>query len=888
MPPQCQPARFWRCDLQLHSPLEPEFTPGVDPRNDAEVRDAASSYVEAACAAGLEAVALTDHNSIAFLEALETAAHGKLVVFPGTEISASDGYHVLCLFEPGTSGSTLQVFLNKLGLERGRERWDDNAVRTAEKPWDLCAIVEEVDRRGGICIAPHVRREKGLLDRALANDIRITNWRCPGLLAVEDDHIDLVPGTFADDCLLNARDNYKRARPFARVWGSDAKSYDGIGSSQTLIKMVDATIEGLRQAFLDPGSRIRHPERQDLEQRDCIARMTWDGGFLNGTDLRFADQLTCLIGGKGTGKSTIIESLRFVLNLDHTSAPGKASFEKLIENTLPPGTKVRVEISRRDGSRYSITRTPSYEPEVRDSAGNIVSLTPGELFEVDIYSQGQILETARRPMAHLRLLDSFIESDLAELDREEARVASALRDNRQRLVRAFAAIDAQDANTAATRRIEDARRVFDSKGVGARTELRRALDREEQLARDSHSRLTQVHRMLASTGIFTEAPALLTEDLPHRNLWEPLRLSWDHLRLEEDRFRDEALRRLEQMLQVLDEQFQPDSPWSASLRQKRDEVSQVYRELQEEFPDLDLALFERIDRDLENLRQEAADPKELAEVQRELEKERRELLSALHETRRRRFRIRDDLARRLTEALGGAVRVSVSFQAGRDKVLDALSSYRTKVRSEVLRAIAEHPDCTPQTLGDALLAGPEAVESRFGVTHSQASALSDRISVGNKLHLQELAMPDRVDIEFNLAEPGETPRYRDLSRLSVGQKATSILLILLAQEGRPLVIDQPEDDLDNRFIFKDVVERIRRVKDKRQLILATHNANIPVLGDAEMIVVLDAEEIGGRPTGQVLDCGSIDSPTIKRSVTQILEGGREAFRRRYEKYGIPE
>jgi DNA repair ATPase RecN len=860
----------------------------VDPKNATELAQAAERYVEAALAAGLEAIAITEHNSVAFLDALQTAATDKLIVFPGIEVSAADGYHLLCLFDPGTTSDDVQALLHKLGFERGKERWDDNAVRTAEKPWDLSKIVEEVDKRGGICIGPHVRREKGLLDKALANDIRVNNWRCTGLLAVEDDRVDLTPGKFEDDCLRNHLDNYKRERPFARVWGSDAKSYDAIGTSQTLIKMVEPSVEGLRQAFLDPGSRIRHPDRQDLANRDRITRVTWDGGFLNETDLGLAQQLTCLIGGKGTGKSTVVESLRFALGAEHSAGSEKANFEKLIESTLPPGTKVTVEVIRRDGSHYVITRTPSYPPEVRDAEGTIISLPPADLLDIDIYSQGQILETARRPMAHLALLDSFIEVDLAQLARSEADLLGSLKDNRDRLVRAIEAVEKQAENSAAARRLEEARKVFDKKGVGERTELRRELEREERLAQEAKERLKQLRRDTANDTAFDDPPKLLTEDLPHKALWEELGQQWEHLRKVATAFRDDAVKRLDAMQATLEQQSAPDSAWSVSLREKRDDVARVYRELQEEFPDLDLSLFERIDRDLEALRQQASNPRDLEEERKGLGKERQRLLSELQEVRRRRFRLRDDLATRLTEVLAGAVRIGVAFQAGREDLVEALASFKTGVRGEVLRAIAEHPDCTPQALGAALLAGTEDVEKQFEVTSAQATALVDRIQTGDKLRLQELALPDTVEIEFNLAEQRDTPRYRDLARLSVGQKATSILLILLAQEGRPLVIDQPEDDLDNRFIFKDVVERLRSVKDQRQLILATHNANIPVLGDAELIVVLDAEEVGGKPVGRMQDCGSIDSPSIKRAVTQILEGGREAFRRRQAKYGIPE
>jgi ABC-type enterochelin transport system ATPase subunit len=125
--------------------------------------------------------------------------------------------------------------------------------------------------------------------------------------------------------------------------------------------------------------------------------------------------------------------------------------------------------------------------------------------------------------------------------------------------------------------------------------------------------------------------------------------------------------------------------------------------------------------------------------------------------------------------------------------------------------------------------------------------------------------------------------YRSLEHLSVGQKCTALLSIILLESDVPLLIDQPEDDLDNQFIFDQIVATLRREKEQRQFIIASHNANIPVSGDAELIVVLEADEKHGQVAEAGL--GSIDVDSIKDFVTRILEGGSEAFRIRREKYG---
>ena len=120
--------------------------------------------------------------------------------------------------------------------------------------------------------------------------------------------------------------------------------------------------------------------------------------------------------------------------------------------------------------------------------------------------------------------------------------------------------------------------------------------------------------------------------------------------------------------------------------------------------------------------------------------------------------------------------------------------------------------------------------------------------------------------------------FKDAAELSAGQKCTALLPILLARRDSPLVIDQPEGNLDNHFIYETVVESIRRLKTKRQMIFITHNANIPVLAEAELIIVLNSD---GK-TGFVEKRGTLDE--CREEIIDLLEGGKEAFERRRERY----
>jgi ABC-type cobalamin/Fe3+-siderophores transport system ATPase subunit len=141
---------------------------------------------------------------------------------------------------------------------------------------------------------------------------------------------------------------------------------------------------------------------------------------------------------------------------------------------------------------------------------------------------------------------------------------------------------------------------------------------------------------------------------------------------------------------------------------------------------------------------------------------------------------------------------------------------------------------SPRALAEACRAGTQPLDA-FGIKGAQAANL---VAAGEELflRLEEMTVGLAAAAALNVGSAA-APDFRDLDDLSKGQKATALLLILLATLPGPLIIDQPEDNLDNRFIWEGVVPRVRALKGKRQLVFSTHNANIPVLGDAELIVV---------------------------------------------------
>jgi hypothetical protein len=176
------------------------------------------------------------------------------------------------------------------------------------------------------------------------------------------------------------------------------------------------------------------------------------------------------------------------------------------------------------------------------------------------------------------------------------------------------------------------------------------------------------------------------------------------------------------------------------------------------------------------------------------------------------------------------------------------------------------------------------------VEYGFSQAAAEKIAQGGPtlaLEVEACDLPTEAVLELNVGPP-QIEVWKELADLSVGQKATAVLLLLLLESAEPLIIDQPEDDLDNRFIADAIVPAMREEKRRRQFIFSSHNANIPVLGDAEQIVGLTPVADGGSTSVKISAdlCGSIDVPAVKELVKELLEGGQAAFEFRRRKYGF--
>ena len=264
-----------------------------------------------------------------------------------------------------------------------------------------------------------------------------------------------------------------------------------------------------------------------------------------------------------------------------------------------------------------------------------------------------------------------------------------------------------------------------------------------------------------------------------------------------------------------------------------------------------------------------------------MEQERRNLLGEISDIRSVRTNEKQSIIKKLNEHLSGKLRITIVPDGLRKPLLDFLKEL-PGVGEKKTDWVNQAENITVLGLVAAIREGKEALmNKKWGLTPGTADILC-KMSPELIYELESIDVKDQVKLELNVAHDGK--KFRSLSNLSTGQQCTAILHLLLLKNRDPLIMDQPEDNLDNAFIAERIVEELRTAKIERQFLFATHNANIPVFGDAEWIGVCSVLE--GRANISEELQGSIDIPEIRNQVAKILEGGKKAFLQRKEKYGF--
>lgn len=848
-----------------------------------------AAIVQACLDTGTTVVGLADHHSVETSRGLRAGLEAAGVhVFPGFEVCCKDGVHMQVLFEPGTTEHDMTLKLGAVGA--------DPADPNGQADVDVPELLRRVDEWGAVAIAGQLTYRSGILAH-LQGKSRQRVWTDSRLLA------GAIPAPVAQIALQghrkileNIEPGYVREFPVALLHANDVCDPQDLQKLNrwSWIKMVQPTIEGLRSAFRDPESRVHLPTEPQPAEHPQLVAIGWDGAacHLSGSRLHLNADLNVLVGGRGAGKSTVLESIRFVLGEAPTGPDSIRSHKRIVEDVLQQGTRVwlvvrSTGVTSRD---YLIERVVGGVATVSSRDGQRLDLDPIEAFPgAEIWGQREISELTWEGTARNRLLSRFVTVDRDSVPRKRE-VAKQLEQNRLSLVRLRQETSDLDDRVAALPALEEQASRYAEAGIEQRLRQQSQLVRERALLDAARERLEPLQALVAAL------PEAVAPDLAFLSAAAQKPLANPGL--------------LEEARAVLDEVASVSAAAVAGLSQVAAEADRRLVDIRRRWEErVELADQEHAAR-LRALPQSDADGQAYLELRRQLERlgplgERRNRLEAeLQLLQQQRVLLlgewqaaRDlqvvglrDAADLVNSRLAAAsVRVTVT-QDGDTGPLESL--LRERVGGNLSKTISalQQQEVTAGRLAQLCRSGAEALAQALGTSPSQAEKLCQ---AGPALaeELEQLDLQPVTEVQLKV---GNTWRSQD--RLSKGQQATAFLLLLLVggEGAGPLLVDQPEEDLDNRFITDSIVPAMRREKRRRQFLFTSHNPNIPVLGDAELIAEVrvemvpdgkGTEELRGR-VGPPARSGSIDTPAVRELVEETLEGGRLAFARRRRKYGF--
>ena len=873
-------ARFYRCALQVNPfAYLNRYNKRTPFKSETEYNTA---IVNACLDNEIEVIAVTDHYRVEDSWTLiRNARDAGIAAFGGFEAVTKDGVHILCIFNP-EKDDILERLIGECGVHDPKEASPTGSLDSIE-------LLEHAKKWGAVCIAAHVTTNGGLLEK-LSGQTRINVWNSSNLLACAISvPIDDIPEGMKQ-ILKNKDSQHKRIRPLAVITASDIDDPSNLNtnSASCFIKMSDVSVEGFRQAFLDPESRIRLCSDQQPDPHVELVAITWEGGFLRDTGIHFNGNLNTVVGGRGAGKSTMIESIRYVLGLDPIGEDARKAHEGVIRDVLRSGTKVSLVVSSPKPTErsYVIERSVPNPPVVKDEHGEVLSVSPRDIIPgVEVFGQHEISELTKSPEKLTLLLERFVDRDTSANDRK-VKVRWALEKSRNRIMDLRHEIDRVEERLTALPGLEETEKRFKQAGLEDRLKEKSLLIKEERLFSILEEKL-QLFRTLRDQ---------IIENLPIDTAFVSSKslnvMPNAHTLVEIEKVLDTLSASLKMVCGQYEEALLVAENSIGNIRSRWDEqrktIEETYENLLRELQkaNIDGGEFIQLRKQIEELQP----LKERINVlKRELtthEEHRRKLLNEWDDIKAVEYRQLDSAARRVSNELRGRVQVDVKMAGNRMPLEQLLREVGGNLAAAIER-IRQRDQLSLSEFAAHCRAGKDDLMNYYGFPSGAAERIANA-ELDIYMKIEELDLPATTCINLNIAADNATPVWQALSALSTGQKATAVLLLLLLESEAPLVIDQPEDDLDNRFITEGVVPIMRREKRRRQFIFSTHNANIPVLGDAELILGLDAT--GEAKEGQAKiapnHMGSIDSEPVRELVEEILEGGKAAFEIRRSKYGF--
>jgi ABC-type cobalamin/Fe3+-siderophores transport system ATPase subunit len=855
-------AEWLRVDFHLHTKADQEFSYAGDANN------YSNAYVGALEKAGTHMGVITNHNKFDHDEfkALRSMARKKGIgLLPGVELSVNDGangIHTLIVFSDqwlANGENHINPFLTVAFEGKTSEQYENENGRSSLSLIETIRKLEGYQRDFFLVFA-HVEQSGGLwaeLDGGRLKELRQNESFRRRTLGFQK--VRTRDGAGKDrPCRTKVQNWLGEVYP-AEVEGSDPKSIEDIGKGESCyLKLGELSFEAVKFALFDHDHRVRSllpgPRSSAI-----VEEVRFEGGNLDGSFIPFSSSLNCLIGPRGNGKSAVIECLRHALEFEEGS--DEEYKRKLVEIMLSPAGKVIVEAKDEFGRAVRIERERSGQPSVfLDGAYRDVS--PASILKDFLYFGQKDLST-RSESFDESFLDKLLADRLDLKAQEEGRLIESVRQAARQLKETLDASEKIATVQKEKNELEVQLQIYSDKGVDKKLEEMTLFDIDRQAILGWQGNIERLSNGIKEAADWDETDRSFPSLRSKRT--DLIRDDLAQAKVKSEESKQTATTSLSRLLDASTLVVGAVKKLEPIQVEIKTEVAALQKSLNE--PQLDLEVFRKKKARLEQLKKLLA----AGDQRSKTEQTARDLLGAavnnLQEFWRMRFQEREAEVRRLEKELPEEIRILTAFKGKRKAFEDFL---RATMRGSNLQGASY------ETLRDAFVDGRELYQARAELEKQLTETAATKVRAALLDHLADFLTfrtPDETEIIY---------QGKALGEYSLGQRATVILQILMNLRRHPvIIIDQPEDDLDNETLYSHFIRQLLERKELTQFIFATHNPNIPVLGDAEEAIVC-------RKEGEhfSFEHGSIDDKRIQDRIVTVMEGGEDAFRRRKEIYQL--
>lgn len=865
-------AIWLRTDFHLHTMKDKEFSFTGHPN------DFFNQYIQRLQEEQINIGVVTNHNKFdkdEYSNLRKKAAKENIWILPGVELSVNDGsngIHCLIVFDNEQWLTNGEDFINQFltsAFEGIANRENENTRCNYNLAQTLTKLNEHrINGRNSFVIMAHVEQNSGFLKELDGG--RIVQF------AENENFRSFVLGfqkfrTY--DNLPNLKNWFGNQLP-ALVEGSDCKSIEDVGKAhkqngkdkKTFLKIGAFNFDALMYALLDAENRLS--EELPKIEKAYLKSITFTTGRWKNRKISFNAGMNNFIGIRGSGKSTLLETVRYALDIPLGNNSHEPKYkERLVQNFLGSGGKMEVEMIDRNGRAYISERIYGESPTLFEVTKNgekelQYNLKPNAIINKPLYYGQKDLsdiggETSTEDLIN-KLMGEKLNSIKQETEEQSYKIINLIADLRK-VDKQLGQKEEIEARKAA---IEKDMKIFKE------LEIDKKLNKQIEFNKDSN-RLESIidfeDRLINEVdSVFKDYNGLFAGQTAYE--------SKENSELFKQAY--ESFVRFQQTFLSIADIVKKLQAEKGNLQNLKRTFSEKYVDLKEEFseikrninlPNIEADTYVKLSKDFDLQIAKLNEIKKLGERKATLRKNLTAALTQLRSLWHKEFQLVQEEIEKLNNDQS-AIKIEIEFKGNKERFKEFLKSY---VRGSGLR---------DALVGDIADNYPDLIEiyNDFGVEGSQINTLC---SGGNNLQNFKSKFAENINEFLTYRIPDKFTIYykgRPLQEHSLGQRASALIIFILTlKENDLIIIDQPEDDLDNQTIYLDVISELKNLKSQTQFIFATHNPNIPVLGDCEQLISCSYNN-------NLIDTkvGSIDNKEVQQNIVDIMEGGDEAFKQR--------